>query len=100
MTVEAWRVSSELLIDTKLEVCNRAGAKLQASMWNKCVVGAFPLASVTLVPQLITTLQLANVVQVGLFYVINSDLAVPIVRLDFMLLESVMWFSACTCLSV
>ena len=38
--------------DSKLEVCNRAGAKLQASMWNKCVVGP---ASVTLVPQLITT---------------------------------------------
>ncbi len=35
--------------DSKLEVCNRAGAKLQAS---KCVVGP---ASVTLVPQLITT---------------------------------------------
>ena len=39
-----------------IEVCNCAGAKLQASMWNKCVVGAFPPASVTLVPQLITTL--------------------------------------------
>ncbi len=55
-----------------------------------------PFLLLLLVPHLITTVELANVVQVGLLYVLNSYLAVPIVCLDFMLLESVVWFSVCT----
>lgn len=55
-------------------------------------LGAFIPASAKPVPHQITSFQLDDIVQVGLLYIVYDYLVVPTVYLDFMQLESVMWF--------